>query len=66
MFAYGFWVVGGMFFMSLSVTWEKYSLNLLAISVGSVNTVLTASISIVEKLQLGFITRIKVFHVDLE
>ena len=43
MVAIGLIVVGGMLFMSTSVTWEKYSLNLLAISVRSVNTVLSVS-----------------------
>ena len=43
MFANGLTTVGGMLLKSSSVTCAKYSLKLLAISVGSVSRVLSAS-----------------------
>ena len=55
MFANGVLVAGSMLFMSSSVTCEKYSLNLLAISVGSVNTVKYAASLMVENFRSGFI-----------
>ena len=66
MFANGLMLVGGMISMSSSVTSEKYLLNLPAISVGPVNTLLSASSLMVGNFRLGFVTCFKVSHVDLE
>ena len=66
MFVYGLMAVDAMWFMRSSVTCEKFSLNLLEISVGSVNTMLFASSSMVGNFPLDFFIWFKVFHVDLK